>query len=799
MTQKINKVGVIGSGAMGSSIAALCAGAGLPVVLLDIVPPDLKEDEKNIPEARNRIVNAGLAALLKANPSPLMDQDNLMLIRPGNIEDNITLINDCDLIIEAIVEDLKIKQALFARLDKVRKKDAVIASNTSGLPVKAMGHGRSKEFNEHFLIMHFFNPPRYMHLLEIVKGAAKKEAYQLAHEFGERVLGKGIVQAKDSPGFVGNRIGISIILQSLKLLESGNISIPEIDAIFGQVFGMPKTGLFALSDMVGLDIIGHLADNSYKLLQKDEFREIYKIPEFFRNMLNNRMLGDKTPDNGGFYKRETDPKTKKKIKKVIDAGSLVYKDFDVKMQLLDDLKNIKSLAQRQTAIIDSLPFAAKLAAFIFVYSANRIPEISDNITEIDNAMKWGFSWEAGPFEIWDNYGLKKSVKLISDAGFKLPAKIKKMMDAGNKSFYKIKNGRRQFFDFRSGKYKDIITNESSIYLHEIKSQKKNIVKTCASATLLDIGDGIYDLEYHTRSNAVNKEMIDFSFEAGEYVRSNGTGMVIGNQVFDNRPSFSAGADLSYMLTLAKSKNYSEIDKFVRDAVKTIQYIQYAPFPVIAAPYGMTLGGGCEMCLAADRIVTHAELYMGLVEIGAGLIPAGGGMVHLWQRYMESIPKEVSVTDMAAYFIPAFMDVANAKVSKSAAEAKKMCFLRPTDRIVFNNDFLIGEAKKEALRMAEDNYMPPAKKHIPVMGKAAQGMVLSRLYDMIKGFYLTPHLKFILQKAAYCMSGGEAFQGQTVSEDYLFDITREAFVELWKTPQTVEMAEHMLKTGRPLLM
>jgi 3-hydroxyacyl-CoA dehydrogenase len=800
--RRIRKAAVIGSGIMGGGIAALCASAGIPTLLLDIIPPDLKDKEKANSEDRNKIVKAGLEAMKTASPAVFMDLKNdLRYIETGNLEDDFNRLKDCDIIFEVIVENLTIKKQLFSRLEKVRKQSAIVASNTSGLPLKAMSEGLSKEFRDHFIIMHFFNPPRYMKLIELVKGQAKKEVYEFAGDWAERTLGKGVVWANDTPNFVGNRIGAAFIAQAFRLLETENIAIQDADSMFGAAFGFPKTGIFALCDLVGIDTISYLGKNSYNLLTRDEFREIYNYPKFISEMLNMKMLGNKTKDTGGFYKTLIDPKTMKKIRKVLDINSFQYKDYESKTvpEFVQKAAGLKTLAEKQILITESSAFASRLVAFLFIYCVNRVPEISSSLTGIDNAMKWGYGWETGPFEIWDNFGLKKSLKLIKEAGYKVPATIKRMIDGGSKTFYKMKDGKKQYYDFKSNRYKDIAVNKNCIFLADIKSRRSNIIKTSDSASLVDIGDGVFDLEYHSKMNAINKAMIEFISEAVDYTLDNGAGLVIGNQAPGSVAAFSTGGDLVYMLGLAMQKKYTEINEFVKEAHDTIMRVKYSPFPVVAAPYGMTLGGGCETCLAADRIVAHSELYMGLVETGAGLIPSGAGMIHLWQRYVESIPSEARITDYGAYFIPAFMTVAMAKVSKSAADARSMGFLRPGDRIIFNKDYLVGEAKKEVLRMVEDGYRAPAKKKTVVMGQAAQGLVWTVLADMKAGGFVSPHMDFIAKKIAYCMSGGEAFHGQSVTEDYLLKLEREAFVELWKTENTVKMAEHILKTGKPLLI
>ena len=413
-------------------------------------------------------------------------------------------------------------------------------------------------------------------------------------------------------------------------------------------------------------------------------------------------------------------------------------------------------------------------------------------------MRWGYALEVGPFEAWDNIGVKESVAKMEKDGFKVPENVKKMLSGGNETFYKVEGGKKMYFDFASNSYKQVITNESAIFLADLKADKKEVLSN-ASCSLIDLGDGVFNVEFHSKMNALNGEMVDFFPQANEYVLKNGIGIVIGNQAPGIPGAFSAGGDLKYMGELAKAKKWSDIDGFIKNVHKTMFEIKYSPIPVVAAPYGMTLGGGCEVCLIADKIVAHADLFMGLVEIGAGLLPAGGGCTNIWRRYAESIPDNVKPADWGAYFIPCLLTVAQAKVSMSAAEARNNGFLRPVDRIIFNKDFLIGEAKKEVLRFHEDGYVPPAKTRIPVMGQAAQGMIWAEMFNMSQGGFVPPHMEMISKKIAYVISGGEAKQGTLVTEDYMLQLEREAFVELWKTENTQKMAEHILTTGKPLMM
>ncbi|MBP7582522.1 MAG: 3-hydroxyacyl-CoA dehydrogenase/enoyl-CoA hydratase family protein [Spirochaetes bacterium] len=808
MVRRIEKAAVIGSGIMGGGIAALCASAGIPTLLLDIVPFDLKPEEKSNPDARNRIVKAGLEGAKKAKPGLFMDKKvDPDMITIGNLEDDINKLKDVDIIFEVVVENLKIKQDLFAKLEKVMKPTCIVASNTSGLPLAKMAEGRGKAFKEHFLIMHFFNPVRYMKLLELVSGPdTSKEVCEFAEKWGEKVLGKGMVWAKDTPNFIGNRIGVYFIAEAFQLLGKMDVTIPEVDAMFGPTFGLPKTAVFALADLVGLDTIGHLSENSYELLANDEAREVYKIPQFVKDMIAKKQFGNKTKDQGGFYKSEVDMATWKKIKKVINIKTGEHEVFDKKAvvpECAKKAKEAKTLADKQKAILygsdKGSKFAWNLIAKAAIYTANRVPEISDTIVGIDNAMRWGYAWEAGPFEMWDNIGLEESVKKMEADGMKVPASIKTMLSKGNKTFYKIEKGKKYFYDLVKQEYKPVIFSENCLFLDVFKADKKNVVKENASCSLIDIGDGIFNLEFHSKMNAVNKDMVDFMSIAGEYVKDNGLGMVIGNQAPGIPGAFSAGGDLNFMLGLAKAGKFNEIDSFIKTVHAGIMGTRYSPFPVVAAPFGMTLGGGCEVCLAADRIVAHCELYMGLVEIGAGLVPGGCGMINLWRKFMDSVPGPAKVTDLGGYFVPAFMNVAQAKVSMSAAEARANGFLGPKDRIVYNKDYIIGEAKKEVLRMLDEGYVPPRKKKIPVMGREALGMIYAEMLNMKNGGYITPHMETIAKKIAFCMSGGLVQGGTLVDEEYLMTLEREAFVDLWKTENTQKMAEHILNTGKPLMI
>ncbi|MBW2564571.1 MAG: enoyl-CoA hydratase/isomerase family protein, partial [Deltaproteobacteria bacterium] len=652
---------------------------------------------------------------------------------------------------------------------------------------------------QHFLGTHFFNPVRYMKLLEIIAGEETlPEIVEFMADYGERILGKGIVWAKDTPNFVGNRIGVQGMVKAMQLMLEDGLTIPEVDALFGPVMGRPKTAMFRTSDLVGLDTMGHVAKNTYDLIEGDEARESFVIPEFVDTMIEKNLLGKKT--QSGFYKTDLTPEWKK-IYKVINPATLEYAEYEPPdFPCLAEAKKAGTLPEKMKAILygedKGAKFAWKAVADNLIYAANRIPEISDTIVDIDNAMKWGFNFEMGPFEAWDAIGVKDSVEKMEKEGLKVPQLVTGMLESGNTSFYKSENGKVFFYDFKSNDYRELVVSKNIISLKSLRGADK-VVRTCASASLIDIGDGVFCCEFHTKMNALNGEIIDFIGDTLDYIDENGTGLVIGNQAGGMPGAFSAGADLAFVLELAKGKKYSVIESFLEKGQAGIQKGRYAPFPVVAAPYGMTLGGGCETCLGADRIIAHAELYMGLVEIGVGLLPAGGGCLNLWKKFISTIPEPVTDVDLAKFFVPVFMAIAMAKFSMSAAEARANGFLGPKDRIVFNRDYLIGEAKKEVLKMVDEGYAPPVKRKIKVFGESAQGMINAEICNMVSAKFVSEHDAFISKRIAYVLSGGEVRANSEVDEEVILKLEREAFIDFIKEEKTIARIEHMLKTGKPL--
>jgi 3-hydroxyacyl-CoA dehydrogenase len=800
MVRKIRQAAVIGSGVMGGGIAAHLAGAGIKTLLLDIVPIDLEEAQKNDPTARNRIVKAGFDGMLMSQPPLIMQKENADLITIGNLEDDFEKLADCDWIVEVVVENLKIKQALLKRIETVRKKDAIVSTNTSGIPLKAMSKSLGEDFCRHFLGTHFFNPVRYMRLLEIIPGKdTLPDILEFMADFGERILGKTIVWAKDTPNFVANRIGVQGIVSAMRKMPQDGLTIPQVDALLGAPMGRPKTAMFKTADLVGLDTLYHVAQNSHELVADEKDRQEFKVPEYILKMVAKNLLGNKS--GGGFYKKERSPEGKT-IRKVIDVNTLEYAEVTkAKFPCLDVAQKAKTLPEKIKTIVygddTGARFVWKTLAANLIYSADRIPEIAATIVEVDKAMRAGFNFTYGPFETWDIIGVKESVEKMESDGFTVPKKVKAMLAAGNDAFYKIEKGRRFFYDFESRCYQPVLVNDATISLSTLKSAGQ-VVRTCKSASLIDLGDDVMCLEFHTKMNAINAEIIDFIGDALDVVDANAAGLVIGNQAPGVPGAFSVGGDLVFMSGLAKEGKYSEIDAFIKRAQQGLLKTRYTHFPIVAAPFGMTLGGGCEICIGGpDKIVAHSELYMGLVEIGVGLLPAGGGCLSLWRKMTANIPQAAGQVDLKSYFAATFMAIGMAKVSTSAADAYANGILGPKDRIVFNWDHLIGEAKKEVLKMVADGYAPPVKRPMRVMGAAGMGMAGAELFNLKAAGFVSDYDVYLAKRIAFVISGGDVRTNAVVDEEVILNLERETFVDLWQEEKTLARVEHMLKTGRPL--
>lgn len=795
MVERIEKAAVLGAGTMGAGIAAHLANVGIPVLLMDVVPEGEDKD-------RNRLAKEGLQRALKAKPSPFYHRDAARLVEVGNLEDDMEKLADVDWIIEAVVERLDIKRQLFERVDQFRKSGSIVSTNTSGISVNAIADGRSEDFRRHFLGTHFFNPPRYMKLLEIIPAKdTDASVVNFISRFGEDVLGKGIVYAKDTPNFIANRIGVFGMMYTLKVMDELGLSIEEVDALTGKAMGRPKMATFRLADMVGIDILYHVTKNVYENAPNDEWREIFKPPQWLEEMVNRGWVGDKAGQ--GFYKKVKGEGGKKE-RWVLDYKTLEYRPAKkASFPSLEMAKQEEELGRRFKALISGKDkgsqFAAKTLTALFVYSANRIPEISDDTVNINRSMKWGFNWGKGPFEIWDLVGLERSLPIIKEMGFETPSKIQEMVEKGFGSFYKEEVGdqgvKRYFYDFHAKDYMGIETNHRIIILPDLKKAKR-VIKENAEASLIDLGDGVACLEFHTKMNAIGPGILQMVHESLEKVRENYVGLVIGNQ----GEHFSAGANIALLLMAIQNEEWEDIDWMVRSFQKATMALKYFDKPVVAAPHGITVGGGCEFCLHCHRIRAAAETYMGLVEVGVGLVPAGGGSKEMAIRNLSHIPQDLPrgvVIDPFPYLRRAFETIGMARVSTSAHEAREIGFLIPCDGISINKDYLIHDAKETVLALVKTGYTPPQPARIRVPGRDGYAYLQMLIYNMRVAGFISEHDAKIGGHIARILTGGDVPAGTWVEEQELLDLEREAFLSLCGEPKTQERIQHMLTTGKPL--
>jgi len=800
MSRKIERVAVLGAGVMGSQIAAHFANAGIPSLLLDIVPQELTPEESakgltlSDRRVRNRIAQAGLDMALKLKPAAFFAPELAQLITVGNIEDDLSRLAECDWIIEAIIENLEIKRDLLKRIDRVRKPGTLISSNTSGISIRAMAEGLSDDFRRHWLGTHFFNPPRYLKLLEVIPAAeTSPEVIEFVSDFCDRVLGKGVVVCKDTPNFIANRIGSFAVAIVGKTMIEGDYSIEEVDAMTGPAIGRPKSATFRTADIVGIDTAVHVTRNLYASVPNDERRDLFVVPDFMQEMVNRRWLGDKTGQ--GFYKKIKDGDDKEIL--ALDYKTMEYRPRQrVKIPSLETAKNIDDVRKR----IHDLAYAKdragqfiwKILSETLLYAANRIPEIADDIVSIDNAMKWGYNWELGPFGIWDAIGVEKSVARMREDGLQIPANVQRMLEGGNRTFYKKEDGRRLFFDFAANDYREIEENAGIIILSALKDRNR-VIKKNAGASLIDLGDGVACLEFHSKMNAIGADTVQMMNFAIKEVSENFLGLVIGNQ----GENFSVGANLMLLLLEAQEENWDEIDLAVRAFQNANMQLRYSPKPVVAAPFRLSLGGGCEIPLHADRVRAAAELYIGAVETGVGLIPAGGGTKEFLIRCLDGAQGSKDV-DLFPFVKRAFETIAMAKVSTSALDARKLGFLRPTDGITMNGDRLIEDAKQTVLAMAREGYTQPRPRtDIPALGQSALAALKLGIHMMKRAGYISEYDAHIGRKLAYVLTGGDLTHLTYVSEQYLLDLEREAFLSLCGERKTQERIQHTLKTGKPL--
>ena len=797
----ISKAAVLGAGTMGAGIAAHLSNAGIPTLLLDIAPTELtpEEEKKGLtleaPAVRNRIVNSLFEAAKKLRPAPFMLGDNAKLITTGNFTDDMPRLKECDLVIEAVVENLDIKHKIFAEVEKHRKPGAVIASNTSGIPIDSISGPFSDDFKQHFLGIHFFNPPRYMKLVEIIPGTrtSGEVACKIAGFLDQR-LGKGVVPAKDRPNFIANRIGTFAMMATVhEMLEMG-FRPTEIDQMTGKAIGHASSATFRTSDLVGLDVLAHVNKNLYPAVPDDEDRDVFRVPDVIEKMLEAKHLGDKT--KGGFYKKSKDAEGNRQILE-LDLETFEYKpqgkskfpSLDAAKQIEDKEKRIKQLVRGDDRVGE---FLWKTMSRTFRYAANRIPEIADTVVEIDNAIKWGFGWEIGVFETWDAIGVADSVERMRKEGQPIPASVEKMLASGASKFYKNEGGNVAFYDLVTGEYRAMPDRPGVLILKSVK-ERTDVIKSNPGASLIDISDGVACLEFHSKMNSIGGDTVPMMNFAIDEVERNFKGLVVGNQ----GGNFSAGANIMMLLLAAQEEEWDDINMMVAALQKAVMRPRYSSKPVVTAPYGLTLGGGCEIAIHGNKVRAAGETYMGLVEVGVGVIPAGGGTKEMTMRAMDAAAK-VPDADPLAFLKKTFELIGMGKVATSGPEAKAWGFLRDSDSISMNGDRLIADAKQEVLNLDSAGYVPPVERtDIMALGESAQAAMKLALHMMRQGGFISDHDALIGKNLAKVMSGGDLNHKTLVSERYLLDLEREAFVSLCGERKTQERIAGMLKTGKPL--
>jgi len=793
LKRSINKVAILGSGVMGSRIAAHFANIGVEVLLLDIVPFDLKDEEKDNKAARNRIVNDSLKAAIKSKPAAFYDPSFASRITTGNFEDDMKGIADCDWVMEVVIERLDIKKQVFEQVEKYRTPGTLITTNTSGIPITSMLEGRSEEFQRSLCGTHFFNPPRYLKLLEIIPTEKTDSTIiDFLMDYGNKYLGKTTVLCKDTPAFIANRIGVFSVMAIYHLMEELGLTIEEVDALTGPISGKPKTATFRLGDLIGIDTLVNVANNTREDCPNDEARDLFVIPDYVNKMVEKGWIGDK--GGQGFYKKTKTPEGKREIL-TLDLKTLEYRPKEKpKLEIVGKARSIEDLKERLKVIHQGTDkgaeFLNKLSAYVFQYVSNRIPEITEDLYKMDDALRAGFAWEIGPFESWDAVGVAEVAKSMEAIGKKPAQWVYDMLDSGVESFYKVENGVKQYYDVASKSYKTIPGQDAFIKLANLKSQKP--VWQNIGATLHDIGDGVLNLEFHTKMNSMGQEVIEGINKSIEIAEAGYKGLVIAN----NGTNFSAGANLGMIFMLAIEQEYDELEMAIRTFQNTIMRVRYSDIPVVVSPHGLTLGGGCELTMHADKVVASAETYIGLVEVGVGLIPAGGGTKELVLRASDSYQKgDVQLNVVQESFVA----IATAKVATSAHEAYGMGVLRKgQDIIVVNQDRAIAEAKKEVIRMDELGYTKPLQRNdITVQGRAALAGFYSGSYGFYFGKYASEHDMKIANKLGYVMAGGDLSGTNQVSEQYLLDLEREAFLSLIAEKKTLERIQSILNTGKPL--
>lgn len=788
--RKINKVAVLGSGVMGSRIACHFANIGVEVLLLDIVPKEaIDSTDKN---ARNKIVNDALQFALKSNPSPIYSKSYVSRITTGNMDDDMAKIADCDWIIEVVIERLDIKKQVFENVDKYRKPGTLITTNTSGIPIHLMLDGRSEDFQQHFCGTHFFNPPRYLKLLELIPSPkTSPEVMAFLEDYGQRFLGKTTVVCKDTPAFIANRIGVYSIMSLFHTVTEMGLTVEEVDKLTGPVIGRPKSATFRTCDVVGLDTLVHVANGVKDNCPNDEANATFEIPSYINKMVENNWLGSKTKQ--GFYKKVKTDDGKSEIH-ALNLSTLEYAPSQkVKFATLEMTKTIDDLKERMKVLINGQDkageFYRKSFFGLFAYVSNRIPEITDAIYKIDDALCAGFGWSLGPFANWDAVGVEKAVEEMEKMGISPNPWVKEMLAAGIKSFYKVEKGAKYYYDINSKSYQMVPGSDEVLSLETLREE--NTIWKNAGATIVDLGDGIINLEFHTKMNTIGAEVIEGINKAIDLAEEKYKGLVI----YNDGDNFSAGANVGMIFMMAAEQEYDELNFAIKTFQDTMMRVRYSSIPVIVAPHNLALGGGCEMSMHADKVIAHAETYMGLVEFGVGVIPGGGGTKEFALRASDEYNDGIRLNVLRNRFLT----IGQAKVGTSAQEAFELGYLRQgTDEWIVSRKHQLSYAKQAALNLAEKGYTKPLqRKDIKVLGNEGLGIVYVGANSMKSGNYISEHDQLISEKLGYVLCGGNLSQPTEVNEQYLLDMERKAFLELCQQRKTLERLQSIITTGKVL--
>ena len=796
MRYQIRKVAVLGAGVMGSGIAGHLANAGVPCLMLDIVPPQAAEGEDTSSKSfRNRFAANAMANFRKQKPAPLVRPDVAGLIEIGNFDDDLHRIAECDWVVEVVKEDMAVKQALFAKVEQHLAPNAIVSSNTSGLSIKGMTEGRSESFRKRFLVTHFFNPVRYMKLLELVAGEETDQAVvEAIHEFGEGTLGKGIVYGKDTTNFIGNRIGVYGMMKTLQLMNEDGMSIEEIDRIFGKAMGRPNSAVFRTADVVGLDTFIHVSKNCYDTLDHDEERDVFGIPSYLQQMVAKGLLGAK---NGkGFYQRVKGADGRK-VNQVLNLETLEYEDpKPVEFDSLKASRKIEDVRERVKAVMSfddrGGRFAEKVSLAVLAYSSRRIPEIADDVVNVDRGLRWGFGWELGPFELWDAIGVQHGVERMKAYGFEPAQWVLDMLAAGRTSFYAIDGVQQTYWDIPAKAAKVVPESSRVLKVEYLKRAESNRIDGNLGATLWDMGQGVALLELHTKMNAIDGAVIEMMNKAVDRAEQDFKGLVVGH----DGDTYSAGANLGAIMMGVQMQQFGMVEDMVRGFQAANQRLRYSSIPVVTAPHGLSLGGGTELAMAGNAMQASSELFMGLVEFGVGLIPGGGGNLQLLRNLYGPFAMDPDI-DAFPFIKKVFLAIGMARVSSSAEDARSIGFLKPSDNISMNRDFVLSDARALAIGMADSGFRAPRQTGFLLPGPSGRATVEMLLYDMKLNGQISAHDEKIGRKLANVLCGGETSPTAPVSEERLLELELEAFMSLVGEKLTQDRMEHMLKTGKPL--